>query len=1123
MDGTPTTSTLWGLIGLQIEHVRGGTGRLDYAHSRVWEFGVSWAEGIESYPSIVPAEDLLLAGMPMLDFLCEKAPGAFHAVTSWSTFSFVSKTSNPKQFMDNDQFDMNVCIRCGNYDRAAALYETVCSYFLAPAEFQAVLDMAKQQIARRNHREFVSARLIAHDLRGAKDYYDLNCREWWDIDEFQGLVDKAHEAHRKIVRKNWDERRIARRSGLQLRVVALLQGLDVDAADKVYDQCKDWWPKSQYEVLRAYALGIDGVVQEYAGTSMSRLDELFNTSLSEKISGSDFALLKLPKFRVRLARLGMPLNNEQLLACARPERHRLIRARAGSGKTRTLAAHAALTIHDEGLEPDQVLILAFNKKAANEIRDRVRGSAGVVEFRTAKTFHSLAWHLADHSGRQLIFDDGNLAPSRRKQMGFVERLVGSIMNPAFREKLYEFFRNELEQLDRLGSNLSKEEYVAFRRSLTDYTLGGETVKSNGEKFIADYLFEHGVEYKYERVWSWDKQDRLYGGAYRPDFSIIHGGRDFILEHWAIDPDNFSSRVPDWWETSTQDYLDQIKAKREYCTKRGILLLETHTGMQARGRRVFESSLQKLLERAGIVCRKLEHDELVRRVAEAPRTVSRMAELFLQFISRAKKRGWAVETMTQIVRDSPDIEPRNRAFHALAVHAYAAYERRLTEHSFMDFDDLLISATECIKKHGGSARLQLDKLDSIAICDLRWILIDEFQDFSELYYRLIGAILAANPLIRVVAVGDDWQAINGFAGAQLTFFNSFAEFFPGAGTAVISTNRRSGKAIVGAGNELMEGRGMPALAHHDFFGDISSVMIDKVWPEDGSIYLKVATSIRDDGRRSVNWELARALKACTEFIVKSVYLDDSGTSRWMPSVLILARTDRAYGTTIAELGSRLEQVLLEHPDLKDLANDFAVGKHAADLEAGTALIEVMTAHKAKGTEADTVIVLEAVSRQFPKLHADNQLFGPFGVTVEDVLAEERRLFYVATTRAQHRLMLLSETGRESPYLNAMQAKRLPGTQSGRIVQQLGADTGALKAYLDRIDPESLIRQNVSRQAGLAWERLAGQLPGLPKVGFSLTNELHAELAWPALNPPVVILTGRYRERSSAWSNKGWKVY
>jgi DNA helicase-4 len=657
--------------------------------------------------------------------------------------------------------------------------------------------------------------------------------------------------------------------------------------------------------------------------------------------------------------------------------------------------------------------------------------------------------------------------------------------------------------------------------MADYTLGGETVKSNGEKFIADFLFEHGIAHKYEKVWSWDKQDRLHGTAYRPDFSIIGDGRDVILEHWAIDPDDSSAQVPSWWETSTQNYLDQIKAKREFWAKRGVALLETHSGMLAGGRVEFEASLQALLEHAGIRCQKLGHDELVQRVAEAPRTVSRMAELFLQFISRAKKRGWTVDDMARIVREDPDPEPRNRAFHELALHAYAAYERQLIEQSAMDFDDLLISAAECVREGGGAARLQLDKSDSIAIRDLRWILIDEFQDFSELYYKLITAILEANPTVRLVAVGDDWQAINGFAGAQLTFFDHFRDYFPSAGLAIISTNRRSGRAIVDAGNQLMEGRGESAFAHHRFDGDLDVLAIDKIWPEDGSIYLEAATSVRDDGRKSINWELARALKACADYIAKSVYPDTTQSSRWMPSVLLLARTGRAYGATLAEFGSRLERVLREHPDLQLLANDFAVGKRASDLDAGTALIEVMTAHKAKGKEADTVIVLEGVRGQFPKVHADNQLFGPFGVTVEDVLAEERRLFYVAATRAEHRLMFLTETAKESPYIEAMQVSHLAGMHARSVDVQLSAEAQALKAYLNRIDRKSLIRQNVSQHAGCVWERMAAL--GAPEVGYSISQDLCAELAWPQHNPPVAILSGRHRAQAARWRLAGWEVH
>lgn len=320
---------------------------------------------------------------------------------------------------------------------------------------------------------------------------------------------------------------------------------------------------------------------------------------------------------------------------------------------------------------------------------------------------------------------------------------------------------------------------------------------------------------------------------------------------------------------------------------------------------------------------------------------------------------------------------------------------------------------------------------------------------------------------------------------------------------------------------MEGSGQPALAHHDFDGLIEVVLIDKVWLEDGSRYLKAATSEREDGRSVVNWELAKALRACADFIAEFVYVGADQTSKWMPSVLILSRTDRAYGVTLADFGRRLAQVLNSHPDLQDLANEFFVGS-AHEAPNAAASIDVMTAHKAKGKEADTVIVLEAVSRQFPKIHADNQLFGPFGVTAEDVLAEERRLFYVAATRAQHRLMLLSETGKESPYLSAVLQKRRAASQSVRGGAILDSEAEELQRHLDAVDRKLLIRMNVSNQAGLAWDRMAGRLAELPEVGFSIGGELHAELAWPAHKPPVAILTGRFRAHAAAWREQGWTV-
>lgn len=1000
----------------------------------------------------------------------------------------------------------------GNFPHASASDPSVFCWFPSGPRSESgpdLLDVEKLALL-----SALTARIDAERSSEARVLWsEASCSAWFPSKALDALI-RAREGPRLALK--WAEAGAAIRGSLAV--------FRVEAAKELYLQSDgpQWWPEAEFERELALATAMQRISEVLPVCSLHELDRLMQETVAAGFATADeMAYIKKEKVRLRIARAGLPLDEEQIAACARIERHRIIQARAGSGKTRTLAAYAALSIRDEALAADQVLILAFNKKAATEIGDRVRHATGITEFRNARTFHSLAWHLADHAGRDLLFDDGSLAPSRRKQSGFVERLVKAIMNPVIRERTYEFFRREVEQIDRLGSALPDSEYFAFRSAMRDYTLGGETVKSNGEKYIADFLFEHGIPYVYEKVWSWDRSDRVHGTAYRPDFSLAVGGQNIILEHWALDPRDPDARVPSWWDVSTEEYRNQIEAKRGFCRERGIRLLETDSGMLSNGRTTFEATLLQILSAAGIICRRLSHDELVRRVVEAPRSVSRLAELFLQFISRAKKRGWSAAEVSKLIGAAPDPDPRSRIFQELAVHAYAAYERQLVETCAMDFDDLLISATESVRATGGATRLLLGRSDSLALRDLRWILIDEFQDFSELYFQLIDAILDANPEVRIVAVGDDWQAINGFAGAQLAYFASFQHFFAGAGSARLSTNRRSGTAIVSIGNEVMKGWGEPARAYRGDGGHACIIAVDKVWTEAGSPYVEQATSVSADGRKSVNWELARALKACADFIAESAFTDPVQRHLWLPSVLILARTSRAYGTTLHDFGGRLERVLRQHSHLGAVANEIVVVTSARKASDEGTLIEVMTAHKAKGKEADTVIVLECVCGQFPKVHADNQLFRLFGVSPEDVLAEERRLFYVAATRAEYRIAFLTETKSESPYLGALKARRSAGRPNDAPLPELSEGVRALEAQLRSIDRNLFTQQNVSTEAVEMWA-LAGGLEN-PSVGYLLRDGLYAELAWPEQTPPVAILTGVHRAKRDAWCAEGWQVY
>ena len=978
----------------------------------------------------------------------------------------------------------------------------------------------------RRSKEAVLTLLNADNYDGAEECYKEQCAEWWNRNEYETEIRRARENQARRAAER-EARKVAEsREKLRRQVNAFLDSAHYGEADRLYQaHCADWWEQPDYEADKVRAQFVHCFIATYRSGSLAELDSLYRDRPENvNLSTEDFVALKLPKVHKRLAAVGMRLDEEQEYANARPESRLLIKARAGSGKTRTLCARAALAIRDEKLDPNRVLILAFNKAAAAEAKHRVQKVGGIADYENARTFHSLAYQLVKPK-KKLLFDAGG-NPSGREQSRFAQRMMQRILNPAFKEAMVEFFRKELEQVENIGRDLPPKEYLVFRRALEHVTLKGERVKSNGEKFIADFLFEHGIEYRYERAWDW--KDKLSDGTiYRPDFSIVVNSADYILEHWAIDPEDRHAELPVHWMTSTEVYRRQISAKRQFCQERGIPLLETHTGMMQSGREAFENRLAYLLEKNNIRCQKLPKEEIVHRVFESDFAISRMAELFLQFIQRAKKRAWSPEYVAQHVTDAPDKEPRARLFHQLALRAYREYEAMLAEQQAMDFDDLVMQAIEEVRSRGASASIHLGQGRMMPIGDLQWILLDEYQDFSELYFRMLEAVLQVNSRVRLVAVGDDWQAINSFAGAELRFFEQFASYFLGGESVGVTTNYRSDSLVVAAGNRLMEGRGQAAKVSRSASGLTEVRYLGDIWIEfrqgDHVSEQRQADALflppRPDGRNPSALALrqAQALKACAQIILDA---PDQKT-------VLLARTGVAYGLELDEFRSRLIQAL-----------SVLLGVVGKDFEGG---IDAMTAHGSKGQEAHTVIILDATQRQFPKIHPDNLLFELFGVTPHSVLEEERRLFYVAMTRAEHRLFVLTDKGEEAPYLEVINPR--PGTSSSpshrgdRERQSLGQLAMKIRSKIDALgepveslaqalnrDPWAHVRKNVSPALSdlIAALETAG-IP-VPETEYYLSgeDEFFAELAWPNSSPPVAILTGEQLEFANRWTSHGWKV-
>lgn len=133
------------------------------------------------------------------------------------------------------------------------------------------------------------------------------------------------------------------------------------------------------------------------------------------------------------------------------------------------------------------------------------------------------------------------------------------------------------------------------------------------------------------------------------------------------------------------------------------------------------------------------------------------------------------------------------FQEVAAKIYHLYQKKLKESNALDFDDLLMLTVQILEKFPGL----LTKYQNI----FKYILIDEYQDTNFAQYVLVKKLAEKHKNICVV--GDDWQAIYAFRGANFRNILNFERDYPEAKVVRLEQNYRSTKSIIGAAQELIK--------------------------------------------------------------------------------------------------------------------------------------------------------------------------------------------------------------------------------------------------------------------------------------------------------------------------------
>jgi DNA helicase-2/ATP-dependent DNA helicase PcrA len=124
--------------------------------------------------------------------------------------------------------------------------------------------------------------------------------------------------------------------------------------------------------------------------------------------------------------------------------------------------------------------------------------------------------------------------------------------------------------------------------------------------------------------------------------------------------------------------------------------------------------------------------------------------------------------------------------------YRLYEKMKRESNALDFDDLLLRVTELFEQNS----LIRDKWRN----RFKHVLIDEYQDTNHIQYRLVKCLV--NDSRNICVVGDDWQSIYSWRGADFTNILNFERDFPGATVIKLEQNYRSSGNILKASQKII---------------------------------------------------------------------------------------------------------------------------------------------------------------------------------------------------------------------------------------------------------------------------------------------------------------------------------
>jgi len=643
--------------------------------------------------------------------------------------------------------------------------------------------------------------------------------------------------------------------------------------------------------------------------------------------------------------LKYPLDKQQRRSIVSEEENCLVVSSAGSGKTSSIVGKVKYLTEIKKINPQNILLISYTNKAAAELTERM-GIAGLRGY----TFHKLALDIIGQTTGQKpsIYENTDalfvkIYHELLNDKKFKKSVIEYFIDYQTPEKEWEKRKNERRQ------QLSEQKEVRLKATFPD--MDGKTVyvRSEQEQKICFALSSLSVKFRYEEPYEHPLVDEMHS-QYKPDFSIYfeQGGetKRIYLEHFGVDEHGL---VPIWfakdrgitYEEANQKYNDGITWKKAAHEKFSTKLLTTSSADFHYSD--IREKLKTLLEKADVSIQEKTDAELYDMVLP-PNSKHEKAfiRLVVTFVTLIKSSCKSVDEVLRQTKNAGD-ERSTFIIKNIFQPVYKRYIEELANINQIDFTDAILQATDICRS---SHPVKYD-----------YIIVDEFQDISVDRYNFLKVLREGNPPAKLYCVGDDWQSIYRFSGSDMALFNQFSDYFGQTEINKIETTYRFGEPLVSLSSQFIQRNEAQIKKNiHPFNPQVKTE-------------LQFCDYERRDYCNVIGQLVASIPLDKSVFLLGRYSFDDYYLSFMYKSV---------------KEGNRFFYII------------------------GDRKIEFLTVHKSKGLEADYVIILQCNKDTygFPSLVSDDPVLN-YVLTKSDQYpyGEERRLFYVAITRAKVKTYIL----------------------------------------------------------------------------------------------------------------------